>query len=245
MDKSGRIQRFTSDGHMVHVWSMPATKKGKPVGLTVHPDGRVFVADTHYSRVVVFDRVGKILAMFGQEGNGDGEFQLPTDVAIDADGYIYVSEYHGNDRISKWTPDFTFVRAFGMEPIDGVRLSRPAAIDIDAAQTIWVADACNHRIVRFSRDGRVLGFFGHFGREAGGLRYPYDITVTPGGNLLVCEYGADRLQWFTEKGQSLRTWGGSGREPGRLSGPWGATIGFGGKVVVVDSLNSRIQIIRP
>ena len=191
------------------------------------------------------NREGQLLDQFGQVGDGPGQFQLPTDVAIDADGFIYVSEYNGNDRITKWSPDLHYVAAIGEEPIEGRRLTRPAGIDIDDQQTLWVADACNHRIVRFSLDGRVLTVFCQMGTAAGQLRYPYDITVTPDGALLVCEYGNSRLQWFDRDGRSLGTWGGHGRQLGRLWQPWGATVGPDGRIYVVDSYNSRVQIIRP
>lgn len=244
-DKSGRIERFAADGAFETQWTMPETEAGKPIGLAVHADGRVFVADTHYHRVMVFDRDGRTLGSFGRQGTGDGEFQLPSDVAIDRDGYIYVSEYHENDRITKWSPDLKFVKALGESPIDGLRLSRPAGIDIDDEQTLWVADACNHRIVRLSRDGEVLATFGHFGHEPGELRYPYDLTVAPDGTIMVCEYEGNRLQWFTKDGRSVRVWGKRGREPGELSAPWGATYGPDGNVYIVDSLNRRVQIVRP
>lgn len=258
VDKSGRIQRFDEKGELETWWRMPETAHGKPVGMTVHPDGRIFVADTHYHRVMIFDRDGKTLGSFGKEGFGDGEFQLPTDVAIDANGFIYVSEYNGNDRITKWSPDrqagssgFKFIKALADGPIRGKRLSRPAGIDIDAEQTLWVADACNHRIVRLSLDGEVLAVFGSFGSGAGELRYPYDIVSTParqadsaGGTIMVCEYEGNRLQWFTKDGRSVGVWGHSGRAVGELFAPWGATYGPRGRVWVVDSLNSRVQIIR-
>ncbi len=245
VDKAGRVQRFAPDGTFETSWHMPAYKKGMPVGLTVHPDGRIFIADTHYNRVLIVDRDGAVLGSFGREGTGDGEFQLPTDVAVDAEGFIYVSEYHENDRITKWSPDLQFIKAFSEEPIDGRRLSRPAGIDIDSEQTLWVADACNHRLVRFSLDGKVLSTIGSFGDAPGELKYPYDVCVSPDGSILVCEYGGNRLQWFSKSARSLRTWGKSGRKPGELFAPWGATYGPGGNVYVVDSLNSRIQIIRP
>lgn len=244
VDKSGRVQRFAADGTFETLWRMPETAQGKPVGLTVHPDGRVLVADTHYHRVLVFDRNGTPLGSFGREGTGPGELQLPTDVAVDAAGFIYVSEYQGNDRITKWSFDLKFVEALGEEPIEGKRLSRPAGIDIDAEQTLWIADACNHRIVRMSLDGEVLAVIGRFGDGLGELRYPYDITVTPDGTIMVCEYEGNRLQWFTKDGRSIRVWGRAGRKVGELFAPWGATYGAGGLVYVVDSLNSRIQIIR-
>ena len=216
-----------------------------PAGRTVHPVGRISIADTHYHRVLIVDRDGAVLGSFGRDGTGNGEFQLPTDVAVDAEGFIYVSEYHENDRITKWSPDLQFIKAFGEEPIDGRRLSRPAGIDIDLEQTLWVADACNHRLVRFSLNGKVLSTIGSFGDAPGELKYPYDVCVSPDGSILVCEYGGNRLQWFSKSGLSLRTWGKSGRKPGELFAPWGATYGPGGNVYVVDSLNSRIQIIRP
>ncbi len=245
VDKSGRVQRFGADGALETYWRMPETAQGKPVGLTVHPDGRIFVADTHYHRVTVFDRDGNQLGSFGREGTGDGELLLPTDVAVDADGFIYVSEYQGNDRITKWSPDLKFVDAIGEGLIDGKPLRRPAGIDIDDQQTLWIADACNHRIVRLSRNGKALAAFGGFGNGPGKLRYPYDISVSPSGEIMVCEYEGNRLQWFTRDGRSLRIWGGGGRKPGELFAPWGAAFGPGGNVYVVDSLNSRVQIIRP
>jgi len=243
VDKAGRIQRFDRDGNYLEGWTMPETAAGKPVGLAVHPDGRVFVADTHYHRVVVFDRHGTQLVSFGREGTGDGEFLLPTDVAFDANGFIYVSEYQGNDRITKWSADLMFVGVIGHEPIDGLRLSRPAGIEIDDEQTLWVADACNHRVVRFSLDGKVLTTFGGFGNEPGKMRYPYDIAVTPEHTILVCEYEGNRLHWFTKDGVSLRVWGEPGRRAGTLHSPWGVACSAGGRVFVVDSENYRVQII--
>ncbi len=245
VDKAGRVQRFSARGSFETEWRMPETRQGKPVGLTVHRDGRVFVADTHYHRVLVFDRSGTLLDSFGRAGTGDGEFGLPTDIAIDATGFVYVSEYGGNDRITKWSPDLRFVRTIAKGPIEGRRLRRPAGMAIDEEQTLWVADACNHRIVRLSLDGAVLTTFGRMGRGTGELRYPYGIDVNRDGTIMVCEYGGDRLQWFSKQGQSLGTWGRSGRAPGELSGPWGAAYGPGGQVYVVDSLNSRVQIVEP
>jgi DNA-binding beta-propeller fold protein YncE len=222
VDKSGRVQRFDDLGNFETSWRMPMTDSGFPVGLTIHPDGRVLVADTHCHRVMVYDRDGKLLTSFGTEGTGDGEFQLPTDVAVDADGYVYVSEYNGNDRVTKWSPDFRFVRALGEAPIGGVRLSRPTGLIIDDEQTLWIADACNHRLVRMGLDGDPLGTVGSYGIAPGELRYPYDISQSPDGSLLVAEYEGHRLQWFSKSGRSLRIWGRPGRAVGELFAPWGA-----------------------
>lgn len=245
IDKSGRVQRFSADGAYETGWTMPESASGKPVGLSIHPDGRLFIADTHYHRVMIFSRDGELLGSFGRLGNGDGEFQLPTDVAFDDAGYVYVAEYGGNDRVTKWSADLQYLLSIGVEPVAGHRLSRPAGLDIDDQQTLWVADACNHRIVRFSLDGEVLTHLGSFGDAPGQMRYPYDLDVTPDGLILVCEYEGNRLQWFDKTGQSVRTWGATGRGPGELFAPWGVACGPGGNLYVLDSLNSRVQIVRP
>jgi len=245
VDKNGRIQRFAADGTFEMFWRMPETEKGKPVGMSFHPDGRLFVADTHYDRVMVFDRDGNRLASFGETGTDKGGIRLPTDIAFDAKGFVYVSEYQVNNCVTKWSADLRFAKTLAEGPIAGVPLSRPAGIDVDAEQTLWIADACNHRIVRLSLDGELLATFGEFGSAPGQVRYPYDLQVTPKGDIMVCEYEGNRLQWFSKDGRSLRTWGKAGRAPGELFAPWGATYGPNGYVYIVDSLNSRIQIVRP
>lgn len=243
-DKSGRIQRFAADGAFELSWYMPEWRSGKPVGMTVHADGRLFVADTHYNRVTIFNRDGTRLGDFGTSGSAPGEFGLVTDVAIDAAGFIYVSEYGGNDRITKWTPQLTCLEVFGDEPVFGKRLSRPAGLAIDDAQTLWVADACNHRVVRFDLEGTPLEAIGELGTGAGQLRWPYDIAVCRDGSLLVSEFGNNRLQWFEPTGQAMRTWGTPGRRLGELFAPWAAIEGPNGHVYVVDSMNNRVQIVR-
>lgn len=245
VDRSGRVQRFSPDGKFETGWRMPETRFGVPVGLAVHPDGRLFIADTHNHRVMVYDRNGISLGAIGKPGVGDGEFGLPTDVAFDRHGFVYVSEYYGNDRITKWSPDLRFVRAFGVTPVDGLRLNRPTGLIVDDEDTVWVADACHHRLVRFDTEGNVLTTFGRFGVNPGEMRYPYDISLSPEGTLMVCEYEGARLQWFSKDGRSLRIWGRHGRKPGELFSPWGATYGPGGRVYIVDSLNNRVQVIKP
>lgn len=245
VDKSARVQRFTADGGFLGEWRMPDHASGKPVGLSVHRDGRVFVADTHYHRVVVFDADGAELARFGAEGDGDGRFRLPTDVAFDAAGSVYVAEYGGNDRITRWTPDLAYDRVVVSGEVNGEPMRRPAAIVIDDGQSLWVADACNHRLLEFDLEGRLRRSFGSIGREAGQLRYPYGLDVDRDGHLVVCEYGNCRVQWFDRTGRSLGVWGGPGREVGRLNSPWGLFSRADGGLVVLDSLNMRIQVVRP
>lgn len=243
VDKTGRIQRLTPTGECLKVFRMPAIESGKPVGVTVGDDGNLYVADTHYHRVLVFGPDGREIRRFGRFGQGDGEFIYPTDVAIAEDGRIFVGEYGGNDRISVFDGQGRFLSSFGSFGDGPGQLSRPAALCIDRRRgRLYVADACNHRIAIYDLNGKRQGQIGSVGRGPGQLRYPYDLALLPDGSLVVCEYGNNRLQLFSPDGRSVGVYGGPGRLRGQLAGPWGVTVDADRKAYVVDALNNRVQV---
>ncbi len=244
VDMTARIQRFSATGEFETSWQMENWEAGKPTGIDMDSNGRVLISDTHYHRVVIFDREGKELAHFGKKGEGAGEFGLTSAVAVSPDGRYFVSEYGGNDRISVFSPEFDFEFSFGGLDDGEASLQRPQAMLFDEEGMLWVADAVNHRVCRFSPKGELVFAFGKMGDAPGMLKYPYDIELTPEGHLIVCEYGNNRLQWFTKEGKSIRTWGHVGHKPGELAQPWGVAMGPDGRVYVVDALNHRIQMFR-
>ncbi|MFO0837841.1 MAG: hypothetical protein U1D55_04895 [Phycisphaerae bacterium] len=242
VDKAGHIQLLMQGGEFVLDWHMPEISAGKPTGLGISQDGRVFAADTHYSRVTVFSGDGRELQRFGEWGDGPGQFRLPTDVAVNARGEIYVSEYGGNDRVSKFTPDWRFLLSFGGRDAGDASMQRPQSLAIGADGSLWVADAVGHRICHFDAEGRFLGVFGKLGSGLGDLRFPYGVDLLSDGSLIVCEYGNNRVQRFDASGQSLGIWGRAGRKPGELAYPWAAVVGQGDRVLVIDSGNNRVQV---
>ncbi|MGD8450621.1 MAG: hypothetical protein PVJ57_02285 [Phycisphaerae bacterium] len=243
VDKAARIQCYTGEGEFVLEWRMPESQAGKPTGLGIDAAGTVYAADTHYARVVVFDAEGRELARFGTFGEGPGQFRLPTDVAVDRQGAIYVSEYGGNDRISKFSPDREYLFSFGGPDAGEATLRRPQSLVFDNDGTLWVTDAGNHRVCHFDADGRFLGSFGTPGDGVGELRFPYGLDFLSDGTLVVTEFGNNRLQRFDRQGHSLGTWGSAGRKPGELAYPWAAVVVPEDRIVIVDSGNNRMQVI--
>jgi ABC-type Fe3+ transport system permease subunit/DNA-binding beta-propeller fold protein YncE len=243
VDKTGRIQRLTADGDFLAEFHMPLVEVGKPTGLSFAPNGNLYVADTHYHRVVIFSPEGKIVGRFGQFGQDGGCFIYPTDVAFSGDGRIFVSEYGGNDRISVFSEKGDFLYCFGT-PGNGLgQLSRPSALCVDRLHKhLYVADACNHRIGIYNFEGKLLKYIGSIGREPGQLRYPYDLALLPDGCIAVCEYGNNRLQLFSPDGQSLGVYGRPGHQLGELAYPWGLAIDNKERVFIVDAGNNRIQV---
>lgn len=243
VDKTGRIQKFGPQGDFLDAIQMPLVETGKPTGLSVAPNGNLYVADTHYHRVVVFSPQGEIIQEFGKFGEEDGCFIYPTDVAFAGDGTIFVSEYGGNDRISVFTEKGDFLFSFGAPGSGAGQFGRPSALCVDESrERLYVADACNHRIAVYTLDGELVGYIGSAGRDPGQLRYPYDLALLADGTLVVCEYGNNRVQIFDTEGRSIAVYGKPGRRLGELAYPWGVAVDARRRAFIVDSGNMRIQV---
>ena len=74
VDRQARIQHLDGGGKFLNEWHTPESLQGKPVGLTVGPDGNLWVPDTHYHRVLVYAPNGKLVLQFGSNGTGPGQF---------------------------------------------------------------------------------------------------------------------------------------------------------------------------
>jgi DNA-binding beta-propeller fold protein YncE len=70
-----------------------------PTDIGFAPNGDLYVTDGYGgARVVKFSRDGKYLLEWGRRGDGPGEFRLPHNVVVDAQGRVYVTD-RDNQRI--------------------------------------------------------------------------------------------------------------------------------------------------
>jgi DNA-binding beta-propeller fold protein YncE len=244
VDRTAHIQRLSATGAILNAWHTPESRKGKPVGLTVGPDGNLYVADTHYNRILVYSPDGVELRRFGSSGTGPGEFTYPTDIAFDPAGNLYIAEYGDNDRIQVFSPDFRYLRTisqFGYGPTD---VSRPQSIVI-LNRLLYAADSANHRIQVFTLEGAHVRSLGGPGEGPGLFRFPYGLDLTHDGNLLVSEFGGNRIQILSPTGTPLAAWGTGGKGVGELSFPWAAIEDNRGRTLILDAGNNRIQVLGP
>lgn len=244
VDMTARIQVFDADGNFSHGWKTPASKNGRPSGLTIDREGRLLVADTHYYQMLVYEPAGEMVeseTIGGTLGQAPGEFGFVTDVVEDSLGNYYIGEYGDFDRIQKFSPQGEFLLQWGTHGSELGQFRRPQNLAIDGQDRIWVVDACNHRIQVFDTEGELLLHWGEEGSEVGQLYYPYDLAFDGKGHIYICEYGNHRVQKFTLEGKPVASWGRQGRGPGELHNPWALALDSQGRLHVLDSNNHRVQ----
>ncbi len=157
---AGRVVVRDAWGRLVSVKNGLLT----PTAVAVDGFGRILVAEQGAGSVSVFDRGWRLLAKLGQ---GNGEFQLPNDIAVDpASGAIYVSDGAAN-LVKAYTADWAPLFSFGGTGRALGQFSFPAALHMSASGELFVADQNNDRVQVFARDGKPLRCFG--GRT-GGMR---------------------------------------------------------------------------
>lgn len=174
-----------------------------PCGIAIDTENRfVYVVDTQADQVLVYDAdTFKLLRRIGTAGKkhtltGPGDFSLPTHVAVDADGNVYVTDTL-NDRVESFDADGQFISEFGQDGDGPGRFARPKGIAIDRDGHIWVVDELQSRVQVFDKDGRLLIYFGEDGLYPGQFRAAYGIAADRKNNrIITSEQWPGRLQVF-------------------------------------------------
>jgi sugar lactone lactonase YvrE len=208
---NNRVQKLGPDGAFLLAWGEPGDGEGQftdPTGIAVDAQGHVYVADYGNARIEVFDGEGKFLDSWDGNGEGQGEFggplYGPNDVAIDPDGYAWVTDDQ-NNRIYRFSPDGALVGGYGVRGEAADHFWVPWGIAIDASGNVYVAEEHNNRVHMLGPDGATRGVLGARGTEPGQFSRPLYVAVEGEGALYVSDYENNRVQVFREPLASLAT----------------------------------------
>src|SRR4029453_7669921 len=115
-----------------------------PTDIGFAPNGDIYITDGYGgARVVKFSRDGKFLLEFGKRGEGPGEFRLPHNVVVDAQGRVYVSD-RDNQRIEVFDSSGKFLSQWSTT--DGI-----SGLFMTKEQRIWAGGVLR------DLDGKVVG----------------------------------------------------------------------------------------
>lgn len=193
-------------------------------------------------QVFEFTTDGKLLRSFGTKdkaGTGPNELNKPTDVAVAANGDIYISDGYGNCRVVCLDPQGKFKFAWGKEGTEPGEFRKPHDIVIDKDQNVYVADRDNERVQVFDAKGNFIKQW-----KIGGQ--PYGLEILPGEKqkLLVTDAnpnGEHRVLIYDLDGKLLSSFGTKGAKPGQLDTPHSVAVDKDGNLYVAEVNNKRIS----
>jgi DNA-binding beta-propeller fold protein YncE len=164
----------------------------KPADVGFAPGGDVFIADGYgNSRIVKFSKDGKYLKAWGKKGTGDGEFNLPHAIWVDAKGTVYVGDRE-NNRIQVFDGDGKYLTQWkGTGAPFGLFLTRQGRV--------LLADGRADVAKVFDLEGKLLGQWGEKGAGAGQFTLPHAICMDSRGAVYVTEVTGQRVQKFEMK----------------------------------------------
>jgi DNA-binding beta-propeller fold protein YncE len=253
---------FDEEGNFITCWGRGLFNW--PHGLYVAPDDTIFCTDGDHT-VKRFTQDGRLLMVLGKKGcpsdsgcvnkdyrtikRGAEPFNLPTDVFVDKDGTIYVSDGYGNARVHKFSKEGELIISWG-EPGRGPgQFNLPHGIYVHEG-IVYVADRENCRIQLFDTEGKYLGEW-YANRPTDVYVHDKYVYVTElGYNVgysLISTTPRDgvkaaRLTVFDLNGEIVARWGSDeGCRPGYFRAPHALCLDHKGNIYVGEVVISSAE----
>ena len=250
IDEKGRILITDVSRHSVMVFdakagslsewqdATPNTNFVSPLGITVGPNGTVFVTDSELNFVVQLDETGAPVKVIGE-----GLFKRPTGIARDpVKGRFYVSDTHAHD-IKVFNDNGEFIDVIGARGTKIGEFNSPTHLSF-ANGNLYVTDTFNTRVQILTDSGDFKREFGKRGTFVGDLVRPKGVTTDSDGNIYVIESLHDHLLVYNSKGDFLLPIGGTGTDIGQFYLPAGVWSDNQDRIYIADMFNGRIVILQ-
>lgn len=207
----------------------PEPEMGRPYGVGVGPDQRVYVADTEGGVIHVYDTKKSSYQSLHLDARSlvgiafGGQQMFVTDSAA---GRVMGLDLKGHVR---WTrgSESGFGRPTGLVATD---------------DRLYVVDTTVHRIVVMSLSGAILRSFGGRGTGPGQFNFPTNIARASNGRLYVTDSMNFRVQIFDADERPVTAFGQLGDALGDFDKPKGIAVDGDGHIYVVEGLHDIVQM---
>lgn len=195
---NGRIQKFSSTGQILAVWTgsqdtVSIPFEG-PIGLDIDTNDNLYVAD---GRILKLSPSGQLLQIWQNIRLNNNELSYPQGVAVDRANNIYVLDSNEPDhhiyKLNSPNQAPVVLGMIGYVVGDGWWQE---GIAVDQIGNVLVTNTANHSILKISPDGQQ----GTIGQQAT-LLYPMGISLDKNHNLYVVGGEDGRIKKFSRIGE--------------------------------------------
>ena len=199
----------------------------------------IFICETTLHCILVYDKettTRTILHTWGDHihsaGNGIGQFQDPSAIAISTQGIIAVCDT-GNNRVQLFETDGTF-------RIQITTLQQPYGVAFTHyGEYLAISDTGNHCIKICKLTGEIINTIGQFGNGKRQFNTPSSIAITKTNVMFVCDVYNHRIQVIGPRGEFLTSFG-----ENELLKPVAISVLQTGEIFISDHETKSIQGFR-
>ncbi|MFI5202279.1 MAG: NHL repeat-containing protein [Candidatus Kapaibacterium sp.] len=199
----------------------------------------VYIVETSANSVIKVSPNGDSLREVSGFGADHYQFNGPSDIDAHLTNSVFISDRF-NHRVEQYTKELTYVSTLYTRdnPDPSTRFGYPAAVTVDNAGNIYVADGENKRVLKARSDfsvERVIGGYSEAARPDAVLSNPVDLAIAGEEHLVVLDNGGTSLVEFDNLGNLLAR-----RE---LSGRAKAICASNDTIFVLSSDEPSVQLI--
>jgi len=237
---------FDRDGRFVRSFGQGLFQRAH--SLTIDDDGFFWVTDVSRQVVMKLDRDGNVLLTLGEPGQsglwdeaaGTRRFDQPTDVAIGANGDIFVTQGHsaGEPRVLKFDRNGRFIKTWGMRGTLPWEFVVAHSIAIDADGLLYIGDRENRRIQIYDADGRFLKGWVYRGMAC-------SLYMADDGYLYMTTGFDGQIVKLDMNGRVLGVIGEPGEGVNGFGEAHDLVVGPDGRIFISDVVNRRLVAYRP
>jgi len=216
----------------------------KPEGISIAPDGRIFIADYDTGEVKIYSETYEWLQTFSEYGTEPGQ-NIKSEFSDIRDGKYYMPEA-GNHRVNIFDLDGNFIKTFGGLGTEPGQMNNPESAKFNSEGALYVADLKNDRVQVFDADGNFQFMWGSTGSEEGQLISPAGIGFDADDNVYVSEIGNQRVSVFAKDGTFITMFGTAGSGVMEFGNLHGLKVDPSTNwIYVADTENNRVQVFQP
>jgi DNA-binding beta-propeller fold protein YncE len=216
-------------------------------GLRIDREGNLWATDVGAHTVVKLNPMGQVLLTIGTKGQagewneaaGSRKLNQPNDIAIAANGDVFVAQGHtpgltsGDARVLKFDKEGRFIKSWGGKGKEPGQFDVAHGIAIDPKGLLWVMDRENSRIQVFDADGKFV-------REQKYKGLPCSVAFGRDEAFMVNGFTGQLLR-LDAGGKVLAATGKPGTAPGEFGEAHFIALSPRNDVYIADSVNGQLM----